>query len=206
MRTSSLPFRSPCLAAALAVLCASSAVAAGPPAIPALSTVAGHAGMERIAPWRSRFGRSRPVIAIIGNNSGTELVDFAIPYGVLVASGAADVITAVRQLTMIASDDLIAGLLNRNGLKTGNGNRWTRERVTSMRSNYRIPVFKPAEDGIEPWLNLTNAAKRLQPAIAEGQGILPLAIDQESGIRVSHADVSPGLFPPCGWVDLRPRL
>ena len=34
-----------------------------------------------------------PVIAIIGNNSGTELVDFAIPYGVLVASNAADVIT-----------------------------------------------------------------------------------------------------------------
>jgi hypothetical protein len=53
----------------------------------------------------------------------------------------------VRQLVLIASDDLIARLLNRNGLKTGSGNRWTRERVTSMRSNYRIPVFKPAEDG-----------------------------------------------------------
>jgi hypothetical protein len=46
---------------------------------------------------------------------------------------------------LIANDDLIAGILNRNGLKTGNGNRWTRERVTSVRSNYRIPVFKPAE-------------------------------------------------------------
>ena len=33
-----------------------------------------------------------------------------------------------------------------------------------MRSNYHIPVFKPAEDGIEPWLNLTNAAKLLQIA------------------------------------------
>ena len=33
-----------------------------------------------------------------------------------------------------------------------------------MRSNYRIPVFKPAEDGIEPWLNLSNAAKLLQIA------------------------------------------
>jgi hypothetical protein len=64
-------------------------------------------------------------------------------------STSADVITAVRQLVLIANDDLIAGILNRNGQKTGNGNRWTRERVTSMRSNYRIPVFKPAEDGIE---------------------------------------------------------
>ena len=75
-----------------------------------------------------------------------------------------DVIAAVRQLVLIASDDLIAGILNRNGLVTGNGNRWTRERVTSMRSNYRIPVFKPAEDGIEPWLNLGKAAQLLEIA------------------------------------------
>lgn len=43
-----------------------------------------------------------------------------------------DVIDAVRQLVLIANDDLIAGLLNRNKLTTGNGNRWTRERVTSL--------------------------------------------------------------------------
>ena len=79
-------------------------------------------------------------------------------------STSADIIEAVRRLVLIASDDLIAGILNRNGLKTGNGNRWTRERVTSMRSNYRIPVFKPDEDGIEPWLNLGNAAKLLKVA------------------------------------------
>jgi hypothetical protein len=65
-------------------------------------------------------------------------------------STSTDIIEAVRQLVLIASDDLIAGLLSRNGLKTGNGNRWTRERVTSMRSQNRIPVFKPAADGIEP--------------------------------------------------------
>jgi DNA invertase Pin-like site-specific DNA recombinase len=79
-------------------------------------------------------------------------------------STSADIIEAVRQLVLLASDDLIAGLLNRNGFKTGNGNRWTRERVTSMRSNYRIPVFKPAPDGIEPWLNLSKAAKLLKIA------------------------------------------
>jgi hypothetical protein len=54
-------------------------------------------------------------------------------------STSADVTTAVRQLVLIANDNLIAGILNRNGLTTGNGNRWTRERVTSMRSNYRSP-------------------------------------------------------------------
>ena len=79
-------------------------------------------------------------------------------------STSADIVLAVQQLVLIAKDDLIAGILNRNGLQTGNGHRWTRERVTSMRSNYRIPVFKAAENGIEPWLNLSNAAKILKIA------------------------------------------
>ena len=79
-------------------------------------------------------------------------------------STSADIIAAVAQLALIASDDLIAGLLNRNGLKTGHGNRWTRERVTSLRSHHRVPVFKAAENGIEPWLNLSDAARRLKVA------------------------------------------
>ena len=79
-------------------------------------------------------------------------------------STSADVIAAVRQLVMIANDDLIAGILNRNGLVTGYGNRWTRERVTALRSHHRIPVFKPADDGIEPWLNLSKAAQLLHVA------------------------------------------
>src|SRR5665213_1414723 len=73
-------------------------------------------------------------------------------------STAPDIIAAVRDLALIANDDLIAGLLNRNKLVTGNGNRWTRERVTALRSHHRIPVYRPTSDGLEPWLNLTNAA------------------------------------------------
>ena len=76
----------------------------------------------------------------------------------------ADIIAAVRTLALIANDDLIAGILNRNGLVTGNGNRWTRERVTSLRSHHRIPVFKADDDGIEPWLNLSKAALLLEIA------------------------------------------
>ena len=79
-------------------------------------------------------------------------------------STSSDIIAAVRQLVLIANDDLIDGLLNRNGLVTGNGHRWTRERVTSLRSNYRIPVFKPANNGFEPWLNLAKAAQVLKIA------------------------------------------
>jgi DNA invertase Pin-like site-specific DNA recombinase len=72
-----------------------------------------------------------------------------------------DIIEAVRLLVRIANDDLIAGILNRNNLRTGYGNRWTRERVTSLRSHHRIPLWRPAADGVEPWLNLTRAAKLL---------------------------------------------
>ena len=43
-----------------------------------------------------------------------------------------DIVAAVRQLVLIAGDDVIAGMLNRNGLRTGRGNHWTRERVTAL--------------------------------------------------------------------------
>jgi DNA invertase Pin-like site-specific DNA recombinase len=76
-------------------------------------------------------------------------------------STAPDIITAVRHLVLIANDDLLAGILNRNKLVTGHGNRWMRERVTALRSHHRIPVYRPATDGVEPWLNLTKAAALL---------------------------------------------
>jgi DNA invertase Pin-like site-specific DNA recombinase len=76
-------------------------------------------------------------------------------------STASDIVTAVRQLALVVSDDFIAGVLNRNKLVTGNDNRWTRQRVTTLRSYHRIPVYRPASDGVEPWLNLTKAAALL---------------------------------------------
>lgn len=72
-----------------------------------------------------------------------------------------EVVEAMRQLARIASDDLIAGVLNRHGLRTGNGKHWTRERVNAARSYRDIPRFRPAPDGIEPWLNLKDAAALL---------------------------------------------
>ena len=44
---------------------------------------------------------------------------------------------------------------------TGHGNRWTRERVTALRSHHKIPVLRPAPDGKQPWLNLNKAARLL---------------------------------------------
>jgi prophage antirepressor-like protein len=52
--------------------------------------------------------------------------------------------------------------------------------VTALRSHHRIPVWRPAEDDIEPWLNLTRAAKllgisqkTLRIAAESGQGHPP---------------------------------
>lgn len=56
-----------------------------------------------------------------------------------------NILKAVRALALIARDDVIAGVLNRDGLGTGHGNRWTRERVTSPRNSHQIPVHRPVE-------------------------------------------------------------
>lgn len=110
-------------------------------------------------------------------------------------STSADIIAAIGQLVLIASDDLIAGILNRNGLLTGNGNRWTRERVTAHRSHHKIPVFRPAPDGIEPWLNLNKAANLL--------GVAPKTLR-----RAAEASEIEGVHPlPDGpWIFSRSEL
>jgi len=86
--------------AALALFCASPLVAAEAPVVaPTLPTLAAPDNSQtgKIAPYRARFGRGRPVIAIIGENSGTELVDFVIPYGVLMQADVADVFTVATR-------------------------------------------------------------------------------------------------------------
>jgi len=61
-------------------------------------------------------------------------------------------------------------------LRTGHGNRWTRERVTTLRSHHDIPVHQRRLEDEAPWLNLNKAAaflqispKTLRLAVAAGQ-------------------------------------
>ena len=70
----------------------------------------------------------------------------------------ADIITAVRVLNRVSTDRMIAGFLNRNGLKTGRGNRWTQQRVTSLRTYHKIPNYSEEAKQHEGWMNLTEAA------------------------------------------------
>jgi hypothetical protein len=72
-----------------------------------------------------------------------------------------EIIDTVRVLARICSDEVIAGVLNRNGLLTGHGNRWTQERVASLRSHHAIPCYDADKCEAEGWMNLTEAAKSL---------------------------------------------
>ncbi len=76
-------------------------------------------------------------------------------------STAPEIVEAVRVLVRACSDDVIAGLLNRNDLRTGHGNRWTRERVTALRSHHQIPVYRRQPVDAEEWMNLTRSAALL---------------------------------------------
>jgi hypothetical protein len=72
-----------------------------------------------------------------------------------------EVIEAVRELSHICSDKIIASILNRNGLVTGRGNRWTREHVTALRTYHQIPCYSADVQGAEGRVNLTQAARIL---------------------------------------------
>ncbi len=73
-----------------------------------------------------------------------------------------EIVDAVRVLARICSDDLIAATLSRNGLRTGRGNRWTRERLASLRNKHKIRCYRFEESKSDGWMNLTKAAKCLR--------------------------------------------
>ncbi len=100
------------------------------------------------------------------------------------AQTAPEIAEAVRALALICCDRAIAGLLNRNGLRTGRGNRWTRGLVTSLRSKRQIPAFSTARREAEGWMTLTEAAaavgvspKTLRIKVERGEldGLHPLS-------------------------------
>jgi transcriptional regulator GlxA family with amidase domain len=50
-----------------------------------------------IPTYSNPHARAQPVVAVVGYNGGTELTDFAIPYGVLARSGTAQVVAVATQ-------------------------------------------------------------------------------------------------------------
>lgn len=108
---------------------------------------------------------------------------------------AKETVDAVKALARICPDPLIASVLNRNGLRTGRGNYWTQERVTSLRSHHQIPVYSIERRAEEGWMNLTEAAQFL--------GISPrtLRLAVERGEIVAEHPLSEG-----PWIFTRDTL
>lgn len=52
---------------------------------------------ERLPAYQNRFDRERPLVAVIGENRMTELVDYVLPYGLLKRSGVAEVVALSTQ-------------------------------------------------------------------------------------------------------------
>ena len=71
---------------------------------------------------------------------------------------AKDLVEAVRLLALVLDDDNIAGVLNKNGFKTGRGNRWNEERVRSLRSHRAIVKHEAEATQAVRWMALKHAA------------------------------------------------
>jgi len=72
-----------------------------------------------------------------------------------------DVVEAIRQLVLICNDKMVAAVLNRNGLVTVHGHRWSRTAIVSLRNKRGIAVHSSERQKAEGWMNLTEAAARL---------------------------------------------
>jgi DNA invertase Pin-like site-specific DNA recombinase len=89
-----------------------------------------------------------------------------------------DVVDIIRSLARVCPDELIAGLLNKNGYRTLTGNRWTQARVGSQRWRNEIPGNKAARRAPNGWMTLKDAAAQLgiaplTPRRAAERGQLP---------------------------------
>lgn len=84
------------LAGAGAVAAATLHAGSSPPEASAVP-IAQAEHMRTISLMRPNRYRSRPVVAILGHNDGTETTDYLIPYGVLAQSDAADVLAVAPE-------------------------------------------------------------------------------------------------------------
>ncbi|HJV63266.1 MAG TPA: transcriptional regulator, partial [Albitalea sp.] len=64
---------------------------------PAEPAETAHASADPLPAYQPRFGRSRPLVVVVAENYYTELTDYVVPYGILAASGAADVMALATQ-------------------------------------------------------------------------------------------------------------
>ena len=64
------------------------------------------APQEKIDAWKSRFGRERPIVALLGHNASTELADYITPHGVLARADVAEVVSVSTGASLITTQPL----------------------------------------------------------------------------------------------------
>lgn len=69
-----------------------------------------------------------------------------------------DALTAIETLARVCDDERIAMFLNRNGVLTGTGKPWSRERVSSTRKSRGIPSRDSPQRKDGGWMKLVEAA------------------------------------------------
>ena len=68
------------------------------------------------------------------------------------------VVELIEELVKVCDDKTIAGVLNRLGYRTGQGNTWSAARVAQFRSTHGMSGFRKRED----WVTMEEAARKLE--------------------------------------------
>lgn len=82
-----------------------------------------------------------------------------------------DTIALIRKLAPTCPDDQIAGILHRNGLRTGKGLGWKAHNVADARRKHEIPAHQA---GSRTWLTLEQAAAKLGMSPATARRLIRL--------------------------------
>ncbi len=75
---------------------------------------------------------------------------------------AAELKSTVETLRKVQADGAIASVLNREGIRTGSGETWTRERVRRYRQRVGIGVYNATVKTTSGWLTQAETATRLE--------------------------------------------
>lgn len=149
-----------------------------------------------IAPYEPRFGRTRPVVAVIGDNAGTVAADFLIPYGVLAASELADVVSVATR----------PGLLRLGSLKVSpEHSSATFDAAYAQGADYVfVPaVTDPANPELTAWVASQAAKGATLVGICNGSLVLANAGVTKGHVATGHWSTHERRlkeFPDTHWV------
>ncbi|RQZ24088.1 thiamine biosynthesis protein ThiJ [Burkholderia sp. Bp9090] len=147
-----------------------------------------------------KAGRTRPLVAIVADNAGTETTDFIVPYAILKASGAADVVAVSADAGAV---ELMPAL---RILADTTFDRFDAD-VPLGADVVIVPALHRADrPAVLAWLRKQAAAGATMVAICDGAAVLANAGLLRDRIATAHWYSRDGLrrrFADTAWVDDR---